>query len=180
MSPMKKEAIIQQSRSWVERFVIGLHLCPFAKRPYDKDQVRFAVCFENEAEAQLMAFWEEIELLIKTPKEKISNTILIFPNGLGSFENYLDLYYLSENLLIDQNKNDQFQLASFHPDYQFENTKKDDLTNYTNRSPFPFIHILRIKEVAEAIDNYPGIEKVPERNKEKLIEMGKEEIEKLN
>lgn len=177
---MQKEAIIDKSKKWVERFVIELQLCPFAKLPYDKNQVRFEVCIETETEAQLMAFWNEIELLIKTSREKISNTILIYPNGLNDFEKYLDLYFLAENLLTDQNKNNQFQLASFHPDYQFENTEKDDVTNYTNRSPFPFVHILRIGEVAEAIESYPDVEMVPERNKNKLKKLGLEGIIKLN
>ena len=76
---MQKEAIIDKSKKWVERFVIGLKLCPFAKKPYDKNQVRFEVCLDSKTEAQLIAFWREVELLINTPKEKISNTILIYP-----------------------------------------------------------------------------------------------------
>ncbi|MEO1258977.1 MAG: DUF1415 domain-containing protein [Bacteroidota bacterium] len=176
---MKKADIIRKSRDWVERFVIGLHLCPFAKRPYDKNQVRFEVCLASEAEQQLTDLWKEIELLAKAPKEKISNAILIFPNGLNDFGEYLDFYFLAEKLLQEQNKDDQFQLASFHPDYQFENTEKNDVTNYTNRSPFPFIHILRIEEVAEAIDNYPEVDKVPGRNKKRLTEMGVDKIKQL-
>ncbi len=173
---MEKLTIIEKSRAWVERFVIGLHLCPFAKRPYEKGQVRFEVCFEKRTGAQLTAFWKEIELLLNTPKEKISNTILIFPNGLNNFEKYLDLYDLAEQLLLDQKLNGKFQLASFHPDYQFEGTVKEVVTNYTNRSPFPFIHILRVEEVTEAIANYPDVKKVPERNMEKLKKLGKDQL----
>ena len=176
---MDKEKIIQQSKKWVELFVIGHRLCPFAKRPFDKGQIRFQVCFEKKTEEQLMAFWGEIILLSKTPKEKTSNTVLILPNGLNDFEKYLDLYYLAENLLVEKNKNGEFQLASFHPGYQFENTDKNDVSNYTNRSPFPFIHILRVEEVADAIAHYPDIEKVPERNIEELKNMGKGELKKL-
>ena len=176
---MKRQIIIEKSKTWVERFVIGLNLCPFAKRPFDKGLVRFEVCESEEMESQLVAFWKEIELLENTNQEEISNTILILPNGLEDFENYLDFYHLAEQLLTDQRKQTAFQLASFHPRYQFENTQKDDLSNYTNRSPFPFIHILRIAEVANAIAHYPDVEGVPERNIQRLNEMGLEEILKL-
>ena len=177
---MDKEKIILKCKKWVEQFVIGLQLCPFAKRPFEKGQIRFEVCFEKDMESQLVAFWKEINLLLKTPKEKISNTILIFSDGLNDFEKYLDLYFLSENLLLEQNKNEQFQLASFHPEYQFKNTEKNDVSNFTNRSPFPFIHILRVEEVTDAIAHYPDVEKVPERNIEKLKKMGIDGIGKLN
>lgn len=176
---MEKQQIIEKSKAWVERFVIGLQLCPFAKRPFEKGRVHFEVCLEKNIEAQLIAFWKEIELLSATPKETISNSILIFPNGLDDFGQYLDCYDLAEQLLFDQNKEEEFQLASFHPDYQFEGTKKDDVTNFTNRSPYPFIHILRIEEVTEAIENYPNIEEVPERNMRLLKEMGIEQIKTL-
>jgi hypothetical protein len=176
---MEKQPIIEKSKTWVEKFVIGLQLCPFAKRPFEKGQVRFEVCFEKNTEAQLIAFWKEIELLSATPKETVSNIILILPNGLDDFEQYLDFYDLAEQLLFDQNKDEEFQLASFHPDYQFDGTEKDDVTNYTNRSPFPFIHILRIEEVEVAIANYPEIEEVPEKNIRLLKEIGIEQIKIL-
>lgn len=176
---MEKQPIIEKSKAWVEKFVIGLQLCPFAKRPFEKGQVRFQVCFEKNTEAQLVAFWKEMELLSATPKEAVSNTILIIPHGLDDFEKYLDLYDLAEQLLFDQNKDGEFQLASFHPDYQFEGTEKDDVSNYTNRSPYPFIHILRIEEVEVAIANYPKIEDIPERNIRLLKEIGIEQIKSL-
>ena len=176
---MEKQLIIEKSKTWVERFVIGLQLCPFAKQPFDKEQVRFEVCFEKNMEMQLIAFWKEIELLSETPKEVISNTILIYPNSLDDFGKYLDLYDLAEQLLFEQQKNGVFQLASFHPDYQFEGTEKDDVSNYTNRSPFPFLHILRIEEVEEAIASHPDIEGVPERNMEMMKDLGKDRLLKL-
>ena len=176
---MEKQPIIEKSSAWVERFVIGLQLCPFAKRPFDKGLLRFEVCFEKNMEAQLVAFWKEIEQLDKVPKEEISNTILVYPNGLHDFEKYLDLYDLAERLLLDQKLNEKFQLASFHPDYQFEGTDKDDVSNYTNRSPFPFIHILRVGEVEEAINSYPNIDEVPARNIRLLEEMGIEKIKDI-
>ncbi|HFA49199.1 MAG TPA: DUF1415 domain-containing protein [Bacteroidetes bacterium] len=169
----------ETSRAWVAKVVIGLNLCPFAQKPFIKNQVRFKVIFENTFKTQLLAFWEEVELLSNTDKNKISNTILILPNGLNDFQEYLKLYELAEQLLIEQKKENEFQLASFHPGYQFENTKKDDVSNYTNRSPFPFIHILRTEEVREAISNYPDIEKVPVRNIETMQRIGLEGIKNI-
>ena len=176
---MKQQRIIEKSKAWVERFVIGLQLCPFAQQPYEKGQVRFEVCFEKKMEQQLAAFWKEIELLINTSKEKISNIILIYPNGVSDFEKYLDLYEIAEQLLSEHKLNKKFQLASFHPNYQFAGTSKNDISNYTNRSPFPFIHILRVREVEAAIKSYPNIEGVPIRNIERMKKMGLAEIKKL-
>lgn len=130
-------------------------------------------------EDQLIAFWKEIEVLENAAPEEISNTILIFHEGLDDFNEYLELYDMAEQLLIDQNKNGVFQLASFHPAYQFGNTHYNDVSNYTNRSPFPFIHILRIKEVEEAINNYPNIEDVPLRNIKTMKKLGVKGIEKI-
>ena len=176
---MENEQIIQKSEAWVDRFVIGLQLCPFAKHPFQKGQVRFEVCIEKEMEAQLAAFWKEIELLFVTPKEKISNTILIYPNSLTDFGQYLQLYDIAERLLTDQRKQEEFQLASFHPDYQFDKTEKDDAVNFTNRSPYPFIHILRVEEVAAAISGYPDIEGVPLKNQNTMKNMGLDKIKTL-
>ncbi len=159
--------------------MIGLNLCPFAQRPFTKGLVRFNVALGEGMEAQLIAFWKEIELLENVPAEEVSNTILIFPEGLDDFGKYLELYEMAEQLLADQNKSTEFQLASFHPDYQFENTHINDVSNYTNRSPYPFIHILRKKEVEEAIKNYPNIEEVPQRNIETMKKLGIKEIKKL-
>ena len=102
---MKKQPFIEKSRGWVERFVIGLQLCPFAKHPFDRGQVHFEVCLEENTAAQLVAFWKEVEQLTTASRDQISNTILIFPNGLDDFEKYLDLFDLAEQLLTDQQKN---------------------------------------------------------------------------
>ncbi len=165
---MDKEKILTESKAWVEQFVIGHGLCPFAKVPYFKGQVRFHVANGKGLEGVLIDFWKEVELLDNSPQSELSNSILILPEGLEDFEKYLDLFDLAERLLADQQKEATYQLASFHPDYQFEGTNSNAVSNFTNRSPYPFIHILRTEEVEQAIENYPEIDDVPKRNIETM------------
>ena len=159
--------------------VIAHQLCPFAKLPFDQNRIRYRVVEEDDIEKQLMAFWEETSQLEQAPNKEISNSLLLFPFQYPSFSAYLDLYDLAENLLVEQNKKDLFQLASFHPKYQFEDVGLDDVSNYTNRSPFPMIHILRVEEVTAAINSHATIGLVPEINKKKMHELGEEKIKNI-
>lgn len=167
---------IEQTKKWIEDFVIKLDLCPFASHPFSKGRVSFAIEVSEDTEIQLTSFWREIERLETADAEKISNSILIFPNGLSDFFDYLDLVGLCEGLLKLQKVDDLFQIASFHPEYLFEGGGSHDMKNFTNRSPFPMIHILRVKEVSAAIDLYDDVEEIPKRNKEVLEEIGFEKL----
>lgn len=159
--------------------VVGQQLCPFARVPFEQNLICYKVVDSTDIETQLLEFWKTIEEVENTPSNIISNALVIFPNGLNDFYDFLDLFDLSEKLIVDQNKNQVFQMASFHPQYQFEDAAKNDVTNYTNRSPHPMMHILRIKEVAGAIASHPNIDDVPEENKKRLKELGLEGIEKI-
>lgn len=174
---MKNE--IDITKKWIEQMVIGLRLCPFAQLPFSQNKIHYEVVTENEMEIQLLGFWKIIEKMEKSTPDYLSNSLIIYPNGLNDFFDYLDLYDLSEKLIADQNKSNEFQLASFHPEYIFDGVDENDVTNYTNRSPFPMIHILRVEEVESAILNFPNIENVPEENKKKLRELGRQGIEKI-
>lgn len=176
-SYMDKDQIITASKYWVEQFVIDLKLCPFAHQPFSEKRIRFEICASTETEEQLLAFWQEVVLLTRIPKEQLSTSLLILPSGLDDFEDYLDFYDLCEQLLEEQNHQELFQLASFHPGYQFDNTKLDDHANYTNRSPYPMIHLLRVEEVAAAIAHYPNVQQVPMKNMLRLRSMTKAAIE---
>ena len=159
--------------------VIGLNLCPFAKFPFDKGRVRFAVLRSNHMSEWIQGIYKEAHLLHTKPASELSNTLLIFPNGLGDFYGFLDLVEMAHITIEDQQLQKEIQLASFHPDYQFEGTEKDDITNYTNRSPFPILHLLRVEEVSQAIEKHGNTELIPENNKDKLRQTGLKSIQVL-
>ena len=163
---------VARTKKWVEEFVIGYNLCPFARVPYEANQIRFCEIGESDPEAILEAFWKEIEVIDSADETVISNSILIMPALSDSFGDYLDVFNMASDLLEMQNKADKFQLASFHPAYLFDGTTESDPTNYTNRSPQPLIHIIRINEVARAIESHPDIDSVPITNQTKMRELG--------
>lgn len=163
---------ITATQNWLEKIVIGLNLCPFAKRPFVKNRIRFVVCKAKKEEKLLLALQEEINYLILD--ESIATTLLIHPNTLIDFASYNQFLEYGDNLLEYLQLADIFQIASFHPEYQFANTQKTAVENYTNRSPYPMLHILRQEAVSKAVDNYPSRE--PERNIKLLRGMGIEAI----
>lgn len=172
-------AAIAATQNWVKKMVIGLQLCPFARLPFDEGRIHFR-CIEAEGlEAKLVEFWKEIEWMTAKGRREVSNSLLIFPADFQDFGDYLDFLDLAEQLLNDQGRDDDFQLASFHPNYQFDGVGEGDPANSTNRSPYPMLHILRVEEVAAAIAGHPDIEAVPERNVKVLRELGEEGIQKI-
>lgn len=164
------------TQKWVLEHVIGLQLCPFAKLPFTQNRIRFEEIPDQSAEQQLIMFWKAVEHLLNMQPDALSNTLLIFPHSLHTFDDYLDFFYLAEELLKLQKVDDQIQLASFHPSYQFEGYEMDDPGNYINRSPFPVIHLLRVDEVSKAIENHPGTLHVHPANRKKLEELGIENL----
>lgn len=166
------------TQHWVLDFVIGLNLCPFARQPFNKQKIRFATTEKTDAEDILLAFWDEVQHLLKTPKEEVSNTLFILSSVDWDFESFLDIYYVAEELLEEQGLQEHIQLAGFHPDFQFEETGFEEPVNFVNRSPIPMIHLLRVDEVAEAIESHPDAEGIPDRNKKTLDNIGYKELAK--
>jgi len=165
-----------RTKKWVEDFVIAYTLCPFAQTPYEAGQVRFCEIEESDTAAILEAFWKEVEVIDSADESEISTSILVVPALSSSFEEYLDVIHMATDLIEMQNKEDKFQLASFHPAYLFEGTVESEPTNYTNRSPLPLIHIIRREEVARAIASHPDIDSVPIVNQEKMRDLGEEHL----
>lgn len=166
---------VKEVRSWIESFVIGLNLCPFAKTPFKSESITYAIVELENEEIFFSRFKQELEDLNESD---ISTAILIIPDKSMEFRDYLDLYGKCESLLIDLHLSEEFQLASFHPEYQFADADKADLSNYTNRSPYPLIHILRVDELTKAIESYGDTSKIYERNIELLTSMTKEDIDR--
>ncbi|MBL4638848.1 MAG: DUF1415 domain-containing protein [Proteobacteria bacterium] len=174
---MNNNDIINSVRHWLEQAVIGLNLCPFAKREFDKDRVRFSMSDASSEEQLLSSLITELELLNKD--ESIETTLLIHPGVLQNFYDYNDFLDVADGLLIELNLEGIYQIASFHPDYQFAETDYDDVENFTNRSPYPLLHIIREQSLELAIAGHPNADGIPERNITLLKEMGKDKMQTL-
>lgn len=168
------EDAIAATRRWLERAVIGLNLCPFAKAVYVKEQVRFVVSDASTPEALLEHLAEELLLLRDTPPEQIDTTLLIHPDVLTDFLDYNDFLENADAAIEALDLQGILQVASFHPDYQFAGTAPGDIGNYTNRSPFPTLHLLREASIDRAVEAFPEPDAIIERNLETLDKLGLE------
>ena len=155
---------IAETRAWVERVVIGLNLCPFAKAPQVKGLVRYVLSEASEPEALLAGLIEELKLLAGTPADRIETTLLVHPQVLADFADYNDFLGLAESAVAGLGLEGVIQVTSFHPGYQFAGTAPDDLTNATNRSPYPTLHLLREESVERAVAAFPEAEAILEAN----------------
>lgn len=167
--------VIAMTRAWVANFVVAHDVCPFAGREVRRDSLRYVVANDDDPEHLLHALIEECQRLDAEPA--IETTLMILPEGLADFDDYLDLLGVAEALLEVEGYAGIYQLASFHPDYIFENTDfegsaADDPANYTNRSPWPMWHLLRESSVEAAVAAYPDPESIPEINVAALREIG--------
>jgi hypothetical protein len=169
--------IILPVRKWVESMVIGLNLCPFARREWMGDRVRLFVSEARSAEDLLVDLDEELSLL--GGDSTLETTLLIHPWVLSDFQDYNQFLNVADNLLQHKGLDGVFQVASFHPDYQFADTEPGDVENATNRSPFPILHLLRERSISGAVAGHPDPSRIPEDNKKLLNEMGKEKVEAL-
>ena len=169
--------VIEQTVSWINEFVVGYNLCPFAKKVMIQKQYN---CIANEStneEALLLAFARELKILEDLDANVIDTAFFVTPNAFEAFEDYLIFVDMAEAILIDFNLEGVFQLATFHPKYQFAGTKTDDAENYTNRSPYPMIHILREESVETAVLHYPNVEEIPANNIKKMETLGSDFLE---
>ncbi|MCO5232949.1 MAG: DUF1415 domain-containing protein [Chitinophagales bacterium] len=174
---MKDELVIAHTKRWVKDVVIGLNLCPFANKEYKNNAIRYHVSDTMDLSDAMLDLIDECVYLDNN--ENISTTLLIFKEGFADFDEFLYLIHLSEKLLIKEKYEGIFQIASFHPEYIFNNSDFEDASNYTNRSPYPMIHILREDQLEEAIDNFPDTSTIPERNIELTRKLGIAKMKQL-
>lgn len=171
------DLLTQHTLNWIRSFIIGLNICPFAKRAFDTNTLRIVPSQTTRLTHALEELMLEVEYLNKHPE--IETTLLVFDSQFKNFFDYLDLVNLAESLLKDQDYEGIYQIASFHPDYYFEGTDFDDVSNYTNRSPYPMLHILREDSLDKAISFYGDTSKIPEANIVKMQGLGLEEIRRI-
>ena len=163
---------IELTRRWLERAVIGLNLCPFAKAVYVKQQVRFVLSDATTPEALLEQLAEELVLLRDTGPEQVDTTLIVHPDVLTDFLDYNDFLDNADAAVEALDLQGVLQVASFHPDYQFAGAAPDDIGNYTNRAPFPTLHLLREASVDRAVEAFPDPDAIVERNLRTLDELG--------
>ncbi len=169
--------IIKQTESWIRSFIIKYNICPFAQRVDANNSIHYAVIHSAELDQGLHAMVAECQLL--DAQTEIETSFIIFPNSLGLFENYLDFLAMAESLLIELNYEGVYQIASFHPEYCFDGSQTTDPANYTNRSPYPMLHLIREASLELAIRTYPQPENIPQRNIELTREMGLKKVQAI-
>jgi hypothetical protein len=176
---MNAETVIEQTRRWIAEVVIGLNLCPFARRVFDGALIRYTVSEAATAEQLREALALELQALADAPSEQVETALLIHPHALADFLDYNDFAVEANDMLAEMGLEGVIQIATFHPRYQFAGTKPGDVENYTNRSPFPMLHLLREASVTAVNDDSGKLDEIPRRNVETLRRMGLAQVKAL-
>ena len=176
MEGMRPDAgtVVAATREWLEKAVIGLNLCPFARAPHAQGRIRFAVSAAETPEDLLADLLAELQALAAAGPEEIETTLLIHPRVLHDFLDYNDFLGVADAAVSDLGLEGTIQVASFHPCYQFAGTDPDDVENCTNRSPFPLLHLLREASVERAVETFPDASRIYEKNIETMRRLGLE------
>ena len=173
------QGIVKNTRRWLDQMVVGLNLCPFAHSVIAQDQVFYAIC-DATTDTQLKQFYvNELQRLIEAEENDVATSLLMFTQGLEVFDDYLDLLDWFQQLLEQAELTEHVQLASFHPQYQFDGVAADDLSHFTNRSPYPIIQLLRQAPMTKALTHVADPEKIYTDNIKTLDKLGRQKVEAL-
>src|SRR6516225_3765772 len=173
---MNDQAVVEHTRRSISSFVIGLGLCPFARQVFDAGRIHYAVTPARDETTLLNDLASELQLLGASPSTQIETTLLIHPHVLGNFLDYNDFLGVVDQLLEELRLCGTIQVASFHPQYRFSGTEPNAAENYTNRSPYPMLHLLRETSVSQATDASDEVLEIPRRNIETMRNLGREHI----
>lgn len=173
---MNHQLVIETTRRWISSIVIGLNLCPFAQRVFDAGRIRYVVTEIDDASALLDLLGSELKILVSSPISEIETTLLIHPHVLQNFLDYNDFLDDIDRLLRRSGLRGTIQIAGFHPHYQFAGTDPDAVENYTNRSPYPMLHLLREESISQVAGDPEALLDIPERNIETLRALGKAKL----
>jgi hypothetical protein len=177
-SELRNDAeIVLSVQKWVKTFVVEMNLCPFAKHELLNDRVRFATTGSTTEEQLLMSLQDEFELLNNDPA--VETTLLIHANVLQDFDDYNQFLSYADRLILEMELEGIYQVASFHPDYQFGGTNPDDAENFTNRSPYPMLHLIREASLERAIAKHPDVNQIPARNVALMNSLGHNKLQAL-
>ncbi|HRL37981.1 MAG TPA: DUF1415 domain-containing protein [Ottowia beijingensis] len=168
------DTVIADTRRWLERAVIGLNLCPFAKAPHAKGQIHYAVCEGDDRQALLTMLRAELQALADASPDERETTLLIAPRGFDDFLDFNDLLDEADAVVTALDLDGTLQVAPFHPRFQFAGTDEDDITNATNRAPYPTLHLIREESIDRAVAAFPEAEAIYEANMATLEKLGDE------
>jgi len=171
-SEMDKSRVIDETKDWIRKMVIGLNLCPFARAVFDANRIRYVVSEATDERTLLRELREELRELADTPMDVVETTLIIHPNVLQDFYSFNGLLSVVDEVVEDEKLRGEIQIASFHPEYRFQNTAPEDVENYTNRSPYPILHLLREQSIANVMRDPEDLLRIPERNIQVLKKMG--------
>jgi len=180
MTTPDSATVTEHTRQWLEKAVIGLNLCPFAKAPHVKNLVRISVSQARHLDGFLEDLDRELQLLDDTPADELETTLLVHPTLFPDFDTFNQMLDIADAAVVDNGLEGIVQIAPFHPDFQFEGTDSDDIGNYTNRSPYPTLHLIREDSIAKAAQAFPDASAIFERNIALLEKMGHEGWDKLD
>ncbi len=166
------DAVVADTRRWLERAVIGLELCPFAKGVLARDQVRFVVSRATDAQGLAADLAAELQHLAAADPEVLDTTLLLHPQVLQDFDDYNDFLDVADAVLLELGLEGELQVASFHPDYRFADAEPDDVANCSNRAPWPTLHLLREASIERAVAAFPDAASIYERNIDTLRRLG--------
>ena len=172
---LSDDTVLADTRRWIEKAVIGLNLCPFARAVYVKNQVRIVVSRARHLDAFLDELDRELDLLQSTPAEEIDTTLLVHPTLFPDFEVFNDFMNVVDDVVAEHDLEGVIQVANFHPDFRFEGEPEGDMSHFTNRAPYPTLHLLREDSVERAVESAGGdAEAIVERNIATLRQLGPE------
>ena len=180
MTTPDSATVTDHTRQWLEKAVIGLNLCPFAKAPHVKNLVRISVSQARHLDGFLEDLDRELQLLGDTPADELETTLLVHPTLFPDFDTFNQMLDIADAAVVDNGLEGIVQIAPFHPDFQFEGTNSDDIGNYTNRSPYPTLHLIREDSIAKAAQAFPDASAIFERNIALLEKIGHEGWDKLD
>ena len=171
-APADDDAVLARTRGWLEKAVIGLNLCPFAKAVYTRDRVRLVISRARHIDDLLEELDRELDLLVATPAEQIDTTLIVHPTLFPDFLDFNDFLEIAEGVLDEHALEGVIQIASFHPHFQFEGTEPEDMGNYTNRAPYPTLHLLREDSVERAVATLTDPDLIYRDNIQRLQALG--------
>jgi hypothetical protein len=173
---MDKQAVIEHTKRWISSVVIGLNLCPFAKRVFQGDLIRYVVSEATREEDLLDDLEAELQNLAAVPDSETETTLIIHPFVFENFLDYNDFLAVGDKLVKSLRLRGTIQIASFHPDYQFEETASNDVENFTNRSPYPMLHLLREESITNVSADSEELLEIPQRNIKLLKSLGRDKL----
>jgi len=168
------ETILTQCRYWVEHVIVQWSICPFAKAVWQSDEIGYEIIDSTDLEDQVLAVMGQVQRMKES--DSPDTTLIIFPQGREDFDDYLNLLDICNELLDQQDEMSFAQLASFHPDYLFADEAEDSPSHFTNRAPWPIIHIIRQASIAKALTNFPDPESIPTRNIDLMQQIGYDKL----